>query len=124
MAAKAEYSATTRQIWVSVNPIYLDDRSAPEHNHFVWAYHVVIEIVAPRSCNCGAGTGASRTRTENYARFTARALSANSLILSPVTRLNTRVVRRSRRRPASCRVAIRCKASMVIASMSRFRLLP
>ena len=43
MAAKAEYSATTRQISVSVNPIYLDDQSAPEHNHFVWAYHVVIE---------------------------------------------------------------------------------
>ena len=43
MAAKAEYSATTRQISVSVNPIYLDDRSAPEHNHFVWAYYVVIE---------------------------------------------------------------------------------
>ena len=55
MAAKAEYSATTRQIWVSVNPIYLDDRSAPEHNHFVWAYHVVIE-------NRGAETVQLRSR--------------------------------------------------------------
>ena len=55
MAAKAEYSATTRQISVSVNPIYLDDRSAPEHNHFVWTYHVVIE-------NRGAETVQLRSR--------------------------------------------------------------
>ena len=43
MAAKAKYSATTRQISVSVHPIYLDDQSAPEQNHFIWAYRVVIE---------------------------------------------------------------------------------
>ena len=55
MAAKAEYGATTRQISVSVNPIYLDDQSAPEHNHFVWAYHVVIE-------NRGAETVQLRSR--------------------------------------------------------------
>ena len=43
MTANAKYSATTRQISVSVTPIYLDDQSVPEQNHFVWAYHVVIE---------------------------------------------------------------------------------
>ncbi len=43
MAAKVEYSATTRQISVTVSPTYLDDQSAPENNHFAWAYHVVIE---------------------------------------------------------------------------------
>src|ERR1700691_3636643 len=37
------YSATTRQIRVSVKPIYLDDQSAPADNHFVWAYQVKIE---------------------------------------------------------------------------------
>ena len=43
MADKAKYSATTRQISVTVSPTYLDDQSAPENSHFVWAYHVVIE---------------------------------------------------------------------------------
>lgn len=37
------YSATTRQIRVTVKPTYLDDRSAPDDNHFVWAYEVKIE---------------------------------------------------------------------------------
>ena len=55
MAATAKYSATTRQISVSVNPIYLDDQSAPEHSRFVWAYHVVIE-------NRGAETVQLRSR--------------------------------------------------------------
>ena len=43
MAGKAKYSATTRQISVTVSPTYLDNQSAPENSHFVWAYHVVIE---------------------------------------------------------------------------------
>ena len=43
MAAKAKYSAMTRQISVSVNTIYLDDEFTPEHNQFLWAYHIVIE---------------------------------------------------------------------------------
>jgi ApaG protein len=38
-----KYSATTRQIRVTVRPSYLDDQSAPNDNHFVWAYHVTIE---------------------------------------------------------------------------------
>ena len=37
------YSETTRSIRVTVEPIYLDDQSAPEDNHYVWAYHVRIE---------------------------------------------------------------------------------
>ena len=43
MAGNAKYSATTRQISVTVSPTYLDNQSAPENSHFVWAYHVVIE---------------------------------------------------------------------------------
>ena len=43
MAPRTKYSATTRQISVSVDPTYLDDQSAPEQSHFVWAYHIVIE---------------------------------------------------------------------------------
>jgi ApaG protein len=43
LAAKAKYSATTRQICVTVTPTYLDEQSAPEDSHFVWAYHVTIQ---------------------------------------------------------------------------------
>jgi len=38
-----DYIATTRHIRVTVRPSYLDDQSAPNDNHFVWAYHVTIE---------------------------------------------------------------------------------
>ena len=38
-----QYVAITRDIRVSVKPIYLDDQSAPADNHFVWAYSVKIE---------------------------------------------------------------------------------
>ena len=55
MAAKATYSATTQQISVSVHPTYLDDQSAPEQSHFVWAYRIVIE-------NRGAETVQLRSR--------------------------------------------------------------
>ena len=51
MAAKVRYSATTKQISVTVNPTYLDHQSAPENSHFVWAYHVVIENHGPRLCS-------------------------------------------------------------------------
>lgn len=37
------YSETTRSIRVTVKPIYLEDQSEPEENHYVWAYHVLIE---------------------------------------------------------------------------------
>jgi len=37
------YSETTRDIRVTVRPIYLDDQSSPDENHFVWAYRVLIE---------------------------------------------------------------------------------
>jgi ApaG protein len=43
MSKPAPYIATTRQIRVTVRPVYLDDQSAPSDNHFVWAYHVTIE---------------------------------------------------------------------------------
>jgi ApaG protein len=37
------YVATTRQIRVTVEATYLDDKSAPADGHFVWAYDVMIE---------------------------------------------------------------------------------
>lgn len=43
IAHKQHYAAVTRQIRVTVNPTYLDDKSAPEDQHFVWAYEVSIE---------------------------------------------------------------------------------
>ncbi len=43
MASKAQYSATTQQICVTVTPTYFDDESVPEESRFFWIYHVVIE---------------------------------------------------------------------------------
>jgi ApaG protein len=37
------YVQTTNAITVTVEPVYLEDQSSPENNHFVWAYHVRIE---------------------------------------------------------------------------------
>ena len=37
------YSATTREIRVLVEPIYLDEQSEPDDSQFVWAYRVQIE---------------------------------------------------------------------------------
>lgn len=37
------YIKTTRDIAVSVVPIYLVDRSAPEDGFFVWAYNICIQ---------------------------------------------------------------------------------
>ncbi len=37
------YSATTRSIRVSVQPVFLEDQSEPEQGRFVWAYRVQIE---------------------------------------------------------------------------------
>ncbi|MBV8133754.1 MAG: Co2+/Mg2+ efflux protein ApaG [Alphaproteobacteria bacterium] len=37
------YSETTRSIKVTVKPFYLEDRSSPTEDRYVWAYHVRIE---------------------------------------------------------------------------------
>lgn len=37
------YQATTRDIQVTVTPKFLSRESAPEKNHFVWAYSIEIE---------------------------------------------------------------------------------
>lgn len=37
------FQRTTRQIKVSVLPAFLADQSAPDNNHFFWAYTVLIE---------------------------------------------------------------------------------
>ena len=36
------YEATTRRIRVSVEPVFLDEQSAPDEDHYVWAYQVKI----------------------------------------------------------------------------------
>ncbi|MEM7222986.1 MAG: Co2+/Mg2+ efflux protein ApaG [Pseudomonadota bacterium] len=43
------YSATTREIRVTVKPAYLEDQSSPSDDHYVWAYHVVIENLGSES---------------------------------------------------------------------------
>lgn len=42
MARKDEFSATTRDIRVTVRAFYLADQSEPERGQFVWAYRVEI----------------------------------------------------------------------------------
>lgn len=37
------YAATTRNILVSVKPIFLEQQSDPQEGRWVWAYHVHIE---------------------------------------------------------------------------------
>lgn len=49
------YTETTRSIQVTVQPIYLEEQSAPDEQRFVWAYHVRIE-------NQGLETVQLRTR--------------------------------------------------------------
>ncbi len=49
------YSSTTGSITVTVEPVYLEDQSEPDENHYVWAYHVRIE-------NNGKQTVQLRTR--------------------------------------------------------------
>ncbi|MGM0559581.1 MAG: Co2+/Mg2+ efflux protein ApaG [Pseudomonadota bacterium] len=36
------YSQTTGTITVSVTPYFIEEQSAPDENHYVWAYHVTI----------------------------------------------------------------------------------
>lgn len=39
----AMYDLMTRNIHISVEPSFLEDQSAPEHNHYAWAYRIRIE---------------------------------------------------------------------------------
>ena len=43
------YAATTQEISVSVEPIYLEDQSSPEDSQFMWAYHVRIDNLGSQS---------------------------------------------------------------------------
>lgn len=43
------FTATTRDIRVSVRAFYLSDQSRPEQSHFVWAYRVSIENQGQRT---------------------------------------------------------------------------
>jgi ApaG protein len=42
MGKEPAYQATTREIQVCVEPVFLSEHSDPDENHFVWAYHVRI----------------------------------------------------------------------------------
>ena len=37
------YSKTTKKINITVNPYFLEDQSEPDHQHYVWAYQVIID---------------------------------------------------------------------------------
>ncbi|MDP6786912.1 MAG: Co2+/Mg2+ efflux protein ApaG [Rhodospirillales bacterium] len=38
-----KYALTTRAVTVTVQPFYLEEQSAPDQSHYIWAYHVEIE---------------------------------------------------------------------------------
>ncbi len=37
------YTETTHDIRIVVRPVFLDEQSSPEEDHYVWAYQVMIE---------------------------------------------------------------------------------
>ena len=39
------FTATTRQIKITVKPSYLEEQSTPDERRYVWAYHIMIENV-------------------------------------------------------------------------------
>lgn len=41
------YTCESQNIRVTVFPIYLESQSAPDENHYLWAYHVRIENMGP-----------------------------------------------------------------------------
>jgi ApaG protein len=43
------YEKTTRNIAISVRPFFLEEQSAPERRHYVWAYRVNIENRGPET---------------------------------------------------------------------------
>jgi len=43
------YKETTNSIEVTVEPVYLEDQSAPDEHHFVWAYRVRIENLGDKT---------------------------------------------------------------------------
>ena len=45
----AMYRQTTRSISITVEPIFLEERSSPPENKYVWAYHVRIQNEGPET---------------------------------------------------------------------------
>jgi ApaG protein len=43
MADRMRYIANTRDIVVSVEPTYLEEKSSPDNSQYFWAYRVIIE---------------------------------------------------------------------------------
>lgn len=43
------YEATTDDIKVTVRPMFLEEQSEPDEDHYVWAYHVTIENFGRRT---------------------------------------------------------------------------
>ena len=53
------YRAVTRNIAVKVEPFYLDDRSDPAENRYVWAYRVTIDNQSDNFVQLLRATGTS-----------------------------------------------------------------
>ena len=53
------YTQKTKNISVTVTPIYLEDQSEPDEDHYVWAYQVKIENDSLETVQLRSRTGAS-----------------------------------------------------------------
>lgn len=102
------YSATTRDIEVRVRPFYIEDRSDPSENRYVWGYQVTInnqseEFVQllSRYWHITDGTG----RVEEVSGLALSATSRSSIL---ATATSIRRGARFRRLPASWLAATQC----------------
>ena len=116
------YSATTHSIRVTVNPIYLEDQSEPEEDHYVWAYQVEIE-------NLGADVVQLLSRYWHITDSQGRIQEVRGVgvvgeqpVLNPGESFNYTSGTPLPRRPASCREATAWSAPRASGSRSRFRL--
>jgi ApaG protein len=49
MAHRAPYVAKTREIVVSVEPVYLEANSSPDDSQYFWVYQIIIENQGPET---------------------------------------------------------------------------
>jgi ApaG protein len=116
----SNYSSTTRDISVSVEPIYLSDQSAPEDDYYVWAYKVEIE-------NKGKETVQIRSRfwriTDSFGR-TQETRGMGVVGEQPVIKPGEKFEYTSGtplQAPSGMMAIIRCRRRAVICSKSKFR---
>jgi hypothetical protein len=91
------FERVTRKVKVSVQPAYLADQSAPDHNHYFWAYTVQIENESAETIQLRTATGASSMPTAARSKSRALASLASSRSCDRAKNSSTVPARRSKR---------------------------